>query len=196
MNIAELKQQANGERTVIPAVLLQILETGKTAKGKPVQTLLLGEHPLDGEQHKINFYPGNHPLLKLEEMNKVFSFLMWAEKRGKFQNVYVKAFLDNPEPIATAEAEKAREELGNHFDKEKKEEVDWDAIAEGKVRCNVLCAGIESEQIKIIGIPDILYWTEFVMTGKAPLPPQKNPESLNYSGKDTDEQPPIDSDDW
>jgi hypothetical protein len=53
---------------------------------------------------------------------------------------------------------------------------DWDAIAEGKVRHGIVIAGIESGQIalgpkNLIG--DILYWQEFIMTGKAPLPPAR-----------------------
>jgi len=48
---------------------------------------------------------------------------------------------------------------------------DWDAIAEGKIRHGVVCAAIQSLQIECKGIQEANYWTEYIMTGIAPLPP-------------------------
>ncbi|MHC4397937.1 MAG: hypothetical protein ACYS1A_20025, partial [Planctomycetota bacterium] len=66
---------------------------------------------------------------------------------------------------------------------------DWDAIAEGKVRHGLVCAGIQSGQLKIGGIPDILYWAEFIVNGKAPLPPaQHNEEDVSSTAYDNAER--------
>lgn len=54
---------------------------------------------------------------------------------------------------------------------------DWDAIAEGKVRTLLVEAGIQSGQIKIDPnnqIGDLEYWKNYCMTGRAPLPPEKD----------------------
>lgn len=53
---------------------------------------------------------------------------------------------------------------------------DWDAIAEGKVRHGVVCAAIQSGQVKVENIQDIEYWKNYIITGRAPLPPSKIPE--------------------
>lgn len=44
--------------------------------------------------------------------------------------------------------------------------------AVGMVRHGVVCAAIQSMQIDCKTISDCNYWTEYIMTGKAPLPPQ------------------------
>ena len=43
--------------------------------------------------------------------------------------------------------------------------------AVGMVRHGVVCAGIQSIQIECKTIEDCNYWTNFIMTGQAPLPP-------------------------
>lgn len=47
-----------------------------------------------------------------------------------------------------------------------KPEVDWTAIAEGKVRCNILSAMLQGG--KRVDFAEVLWLTEFVMTGKDP----------------------------
>ena len=44
-----------------------------------------------------------------------------------------------------------------------KEDVDWDAIARGKVKCNLVSAAIESKQITITGETDIESWVDYIM---------------------------------
>lgn len=44
-----------------------------------------------------------------------------------------------------------------------------DANAEGKVRYGLVCAYIQAGKEPPIG--EIQYWTEFIVTGKAPIPP-------------------------
>lgn len=54
---------------------------------------------------------------------------------------------------------------------------DWDAIAEGKVRHGVICALLNSHPInEMPKICDIEYWVNYIITGRAPLPPSKIPE--------------------
>lgn len=64
------------------------------------------------------------------------------------------------------------------------------AKAEGMVRHGVTCAAIESKQIIISAespINDLNYWTQYIMTGKAPPPPGQG-----YEGN-PDELPPWES---
>jgi len=44
--------------------------------------------------------------------------------------------------------------------------VDWDAIAKGKVRCNVLCAMLQGGIS--VDYPEVLRHTTFIMTGIDP----------------------------
>jgi hypothetical protein len=44
---------------------------------------------------------------------------------------------------------------------------DWDAISRGKVRCNVVCAYIQSGQ-DMPGITEINDWVEYIMVGQSP----------------------------
>ena len=73
---------------------------------------------------------------------------------------------------------------------------DWKAISEGKVRHGLVCSGIESGQIQInkeSPIADILYWAEFIMTGKAPLPPGQGQQSPDqHAQNDYDYKPQQD----
>ncbi len=48
-----------------------------------------------------------------------------------------------------------------------KEKVDWDAIAQGKVRCNVLCAMRQGGQEP--DYDEVLRDTQFIMTGETPV---------------------------
>ncbi len=52
---------------------------------------------------------------------------------------------------------------------------DWDAIAEGKVRHGLVCAAVQSLQIIIKGVRELEYWKSYIVTGRAPLPPGKDP---------------------
>lgn len=56
---------------------------------------------------------------------------------------------------------------------------DWDAIAEGKVRHGLVCAYIQAGKEPMVA--EVNYWMEFIVTGKAPLPPSNQPESLDYA---------------
>lgn len=47
-----------------------------------------------------------------------------------------------------------------------RKEPDWEAISEGKVRHGVVCAAIQNGQIACNCEQMVLYWTDFIMTGK------------------------------
>lgn len=51
-----------------------------------------------------------------------------------------------------------------------KKDVDWDGIARGKVRCNVVCAFIQKYggRDQEIPISIIEYWVDYIMTGQNP----------------------------
>lgn len=45
------------------------------------------------------------------------------------------------------------------------EQPDWDEIARGKVRCNLVCAGIQSGQIVVNNPADCNSWMDYIFTG-------------------------------
>lgn len=42
---------------------------------------------------------------------------------------------------------------------------DWDAISRGKVRCNLVCAGIQSGQLTVTCPTDCNAWMDYIFTG-------------------------------
>ena len=42
---------------------------------------------------------------------------------------------------------------------------DWDEIARGKVRCNLVCAGIQSGQLSVTCPTDCNSWLDYIFTG-------------------------------
>ncbi len=42
---------------------------------------------------------------------------------------------------------------------------DWDEIARGKVRCNLVCAGIQSGQLNVTCPTDCNAWLDYIFTG-------------------------------
>lgn len=125
----------------------------------------------NGEGHAAIFYPGNSPELIPDDYDKYFYFKFWRFDRGG--KTWIRCVLESPEPIAKSEVDKqrrtapqsrnaspAKRETPSRSDKE----VDWDAIAEGKVRCNVLCAYLACGKE-----PDydrVYEHTFFIMNGK------------------------------
>lgn len=58
----------------------------------------------------------------------------------------------------------------------KTKEPDWDAIAEGKTRCAVVCAAIQSGQIPCVTHEDAVMHTKFILTGQVPNGQQSFPQ--------------------
>ena len=56
-----------------------------------------------------------------------------------------------------------------------KETPDWDAIAKGKVRHGIVCAGIQAGTLVCKSIPDIDFWAEYIVTGIEPMSPADEP---------------------
>lgn len=52
----------------------------------------------------------------------------------------------------------------------KQDKPDWDAIAEGKVRHGIVCAAIQSGQIKIVDEGNIEYWKNYIINGEVHKP--------------------------
>lgn len=51
-----------------------------------------------------------------------------------------------------------------------------ESIAEGEIRLVLVGAAIQSGQFEVKSNMDIEYWKNYIITGRAPLPPSKNPE--------------------
>ncbi len=72
----------------------------------------------------------------------------------------------------------------------KKSEPNWDAIAEGKCRCAVICAAIQSNQINISGEMDVDQWVQYIMLGRNKVPQQAKPEPWDDAPSPTDDDIP------
>lgn len=69
-----------------------------------------------------------------------------------------------------------------------KKDVDWDAIAEGKVRHGIVCAGIASGQIVVTCKDHVNQWTDYIMGRDASMPKgNANPDHVG-----DDPPPPAD----
>ena len=78
---------------------------------------------------------------------------------------------------------------GSQGGQSKKSEPNWDAIAEGKCRCKVICAAIQSNQINISGEMDVDQWVQYIMLGQNKAPQQAKPEPWDNPPQPTDDIP-------
>ncbi len=101
MNLEQIRQANPGDAKtgiVANAKVLSAEGITYTTNGKPKQTVLIA----DGSgQHKITLYLGSNAALGEKEFGTFFDFKVWC---NNYKNqVYLQAFLDNPEPVhATA----------------------------------------------------------------------------------------------
>lgn len=156
MTITTLRQRASGDREPIAARLLGIERTGKTPKGKPVQRILVGAD--DDNEQKIDFFPGNNPAFTSHDLGKKFLFSMWAKKGGKYDTIYVNAFLDNPEPIEQAPTDYKPPETTNTPDDMVRIRSMGLSYAKDE-----FCAGAIDEATEK---RKAIEFTDFIMTGK------------------------------
>ncbi len=71
-----------------------------------------------------------------------------------------------------------------------KSQPDWDAIATGKVRHGLVCAAVQSLQIKIETETDCEKWLQYVMHGRKAPPQQQSNANPDYVGDNP--PPPVD----
>jgi len=99
MNLQDvLVANPTGAKTaiVVKAKLVEVVETSKTLKGKPKQTILVAD---SSGQRKLTLYPGQVPHTT-NDLGKYFDYKVWC---NNYQgNIYLQAFLDSPEPVKPA----------------------------------------------------------------------------------------------
>ena len=155
-----------------------------TTNGKPTQRIQL----LDdlGESCKVKVFLGNGPDILAADVRTVQSFSDLAMNRYK-NNVTYMAFWDNMHPPQAAppqqqpytpppqaspqqqsytpppQAPSPQQQQAFNREMEQPKQPDWDEIARGKVRCNLVCAVLQSGEN-----PDIEYLNglmDFIFTG-------------------------------
>lgn len=153
-----------------------------TQKGKPYQVI----HLDDGQiAMPVRIYQGNGqpiaPAMIGQQIQVTVSSYIGGDNQRHLSGFWNAGAQVDQSPVVAEQANAARQELGNHYDGQPPAQTrngppDWDAIAEGKVRCAVLCALLQNG-VNIHEVPYdlIIGYTRFVMTGIVPQPANNIP---------------------
>ena len=171
-------EQANGQNAQMNGTITEFCGEGINEKsGKPWKKVKV----TDGNKiHNVTLRGDTLP--GPDALDKPSSFTL-ATYQGTYQNKQYTGYsgfwngLAQGQPAPQGFSQSAQK-LGN-----KKQEPDWDKIAEGKVRCNVVCSGIQSGQLECKTPAAVDYWTDFVMRHEEIQP--ESPDGPDYLPEDT-----------
>ena len=148
----------------------------------------------DGVEHKCRIYEGKGSLPGQENLNKRLEFSLSCYQGTTQQNQPYTGYsgfwshgATTSAPQNTQQAPSQPAQATNYQPPAQiqvKKEPDWDAIAEEKVRCNVLCAMLQGGIT--VDYPEVLEHTAFIMSGidtrKIPEPDQSIQNNPDYVG--------------
>lgn len=169
-----------GQNRAIACTVVDIDKVSYTTEGKAKQRAILADDT--GEQQNVTIYQGRGDLLGEQLRNTKQHFLLKLNQYGYYGGFWQ---TDNPAaidhnaaqvpPQISPENQQKIDSIRQQMSKPAQpKQTDWDAIAEGKVRCQVLCAMIKAD-VKI-DYDLVREFTKFIMTGKAPGGQDNTPE--------------------
>ncbi len=215
MNFAAVKQ-ANGQSVTMFGTFNEIGGVSFTQNQKPVCKCQIIDDA--GEKHLVRLYNQDAPMPTLVNMRQEFSLKSYqGQYQGQPYTGYSGFWNDRAQvnqaapqtaPQASYNAPQNPQQPAQRTNvpqpapqrpntPQRKEEPDWDAIAKGKVRHGIVCAGIQFGSIICKSIPDVDFWTEYVMTGKEPMveaeepQDQSNPNWVGENPPATDDNVPF-----
>ncbi len=203
MNFIAVKQ-ANGNNIVMFGTFNEIGGVELNKNNKRVCKCQITDDA--GEKHRIYIYNQNMPTPQLLNMRQQFSLSSFQGTNPQTGQPYTgySGFWDDraqvnqttsqaaPQAPQTMPQRPQRTNVPPNAPQrpnmpQREEKPDWDAIAKGKVRHGIVCAGIQFGSIICKSIPDVDFWTEYVMTGLEPLSPADEPNepenNYNYNPK-------------
>lgn len=175
-------EQANGNDVTINAIATALGATEYTTqKGTPFMKCKLTD--ANGRMEDVTIWQGKGHPIPGSMQGQTLSFNLNCKVNGKYTNYggfWNAAAQTQPiQPQAQPQGQQAPQQPAQRPNVPQK-----DDRAEGMVRHGVVCAyisaGVEPE------VPQVQYWTEFIMTGQTPLPPAKQ-QAGDLLGK-----PPVD----
>ncbi len=153
-------------------ILTEVGGVTTSSQGKPVCKCKITDDA--GESHTVNIYQGKGQLPTPVQLNQRCQFNL-STYQGTYQNTpYTgySGFWDSKTQVAqqtvggypklSPQGQQAPQQAAQRPNAKK--DVDWDAIAEGKVRHGVLCAMLQGGLE--IDYKAILEYTQFIVTGK------------------------------
>ena len=148
-------EQANGQNVPMNGTITEICGEGVNEKsGKPWKKVKVN----DGTKiHNVTLRGDTLP--GPDALNKLSSFTL-ATYQGTYQNKAYTGYSGFWNGVAQGQPQQPQQQSYHPVEKK---EPDWDKIAEGKVRSIVVCAGIQSGQLKCATPAAVDYWTDFVM---------------------------------
>lgn len=188
MNFQAVKQ-ANGQNVTMFGTFSEIGGVELNQNKKQVCKCQITDDA--GEKHLVRLYNQNMPTLALLNMRQQFTLSLY---QGNYQGTPYTGFsgfwddraqVNQPAPQAPQGVPQSPQQPAQRPNVPQpapqrsnmpQREPDWDAIAKGKVRHGIVCAGIQFGSIICKSIPDVDFWTEYVMTGTEPMVAADNPE--------------------
>ena len=178
MNFQQVKEQYDKDqgqnKAKIKALLVEIKGQGFTSNQKPYMEVDIQDQ--NQEKHKVRLYGDKFPTVQGVNYWHLFSiskFIGNHPQHGQYESY--SGFYEGP-----AQHPRGFHQPLSKPNPQKKQEPDWDKIAEGKVLCNVVCSAIQSGQIQVITEQDAKKWTDFIMSSQR----QTTPSDIPYSPSD------------
>lgn len=172
-------RQANGGKVVINAIAMRIDGTTFISSGTAKQDCVFTD--IAGEQQAVTIWQGKGTGIPVEQQGQTLSINISSKTdRGR---TYYGGFWQSGAQTQQQGSQQGQQAPQQAAGGQKSVSG---GISQADVRHGLVCSAVQSRQIEIRAnqiIEDLLYWQEFIITGKAPLPAGQRPQSLDYSGR-------------
>lgn len=165
MNFQQV-EQANGNLVTMFGAFTEIGGTQYTSNRAAKAICKIRDDT--GETHTVHIYQGKGQLPGTQQLNQrcQFSLSTFQGTRPNGSYTGYSGFWNSGVQVNQSN-QQAPPQQGLPPQKTKQDKPDWDAIAEGKVRHGIVCAAIQSGQIKIADEGNIEYWKNYIINGEA-----------------------------
>ena len=155
-------REANGDNLIMSAIANRIDGITHIPSGTPKQDCKFTD--ASGEQQSVTIWQGNGQPLPEDKVGQTLSISISCKTKGNRTN-YGGFWNSTAQvaPLSILPTQGSQNAAGS-------DKPDWDAIAEGKVRHGLVCAGIASSQLICTDIYALERWKAYIMTGKGVQP--------------------------
>ena len=183
MTIAELRNAPPGTSQYLDAQLL-VIGLAKVVNLPQGPRCVQECQVIDqqGQKEKIAYwFDADKPdfAMPQQQLNQWMRWKVKTKPKGQYLNIggYPEKQTQQPQQQGYAPPPQAPPQQQNYippqqqvppqqtFQQQIKQEPDWDEIARGKVRCNLVCAGIQSGQLSVTCPTDCDAWMDYIFTG-------------------------------
>ncbi len=165
-------EQANGNKVSMLGTLTEV--GGVTFTTNQKEKCLCKIRDDVGVLHNVHIHKGNGQLPMPAQLNQRLAFTLSTFQGSHDNKPYTgySGFWNDKASVAQPSQPAPQQALPQPH-QSKKSEPDWDAIALGKVRHGVVCAAIQSGQIKVANEMQCDEWVQYIILGRNKAPQEK-----------------------